>query len=51
MDSSRFGDRQQCLGSHTPPRVLWETKFRMSSDHKVQERVAKMGTLNARFQA
>ena len=50
LNSSRFGDRQHCLGSQTHPRVLWRTEFRTSSGHKTQESTGKVGTLNARVQ-
>ena len=50
LDSSRFGDRQHCLGSKTSPRVLWGAKFRIFSGHKTQESIGKVGTLNARVQ-
>ena len=50
VSSSRFGDRQHCLGSQTPPRVVWGTKFRVSSGHKTRESIGKVGTLNARVQ-
>ena len=50
LDSSRFGDRQHCLGSQAPPRVLWGAKFRISSGHTTHESIGKVGTLNARVQ-
>ena len=39
LDFPRFGDRQHFLGSQTPPRVLWGSKFRISAGHKARESI------------